>query len=170
MSQLFKLCFAVAVAIQPFAATAQTAPVSAAQIEAAVGQYYKPNEPGAVILVVKDGKPVFRKAYGLADAAKGTPMTADMQLRVGSITKQFTATAILLLVDEGKLKLDDDITRFFPDYPTNGKRITVENLLNHTSGIVSFTGKPGYVEHMGEDMTPAALIDGFKHDPLMCSR
>jgi len=173
MPQLIKLCLAVAIAFHPFAANAQAAPatasvaaLSAAQIEAAVGQYYKPNEPGAVILVAKDGKTIFRKAYGLADAAKGTPMTADMQLRLGSITKQFTSTAILLLVDEGKIKLDDDITRFLPDYPTKGKRITVENLLNHTSGIVSFTGKPGYLEHMAEDMTAAAIIDGFKNDPL----
>ena len=173
MPQLIKLCLAIAVAFHPFAASAQVAParasiaaLSAAQIDATVGQYYKPNEPGAVILVAKDGKTIFRKAYGLADAARGTPMTADMQLRVGSITKQFTSTAILLLVDEGKIKLDDDITRFLPDYPTKGKRITVENLLNHTSGIVSFTGKPGYLEHMAEDMTAAAIIDTYKNDPL----
>lgn len=171
MSQLIKLCLAVAVAFHPFAASAQAVPstipaLCAAQIEAAIGQYYKPNEPGAVILVAKDGKTIFRKAYGLADAARGTPMTADMQLRLGSITKQFTSTAILLLVDEGKIKPDDDITRFLPDYPTKGKRITVENLLNHTSGIVSFTGKPGYLEHMAEDMTAAAIIDTYKNDPL----
>ena len=171
MPQLIKLCLAVAVAFHPFAASAQAVPttipaLSAAQIEVAIGQYYKPNEPGAVILVAKDGKTIFRKAYGLADAAKGTPMTADMQLRLGSITKQFTSTAILLLVDEGKIRLDDDITRFLPDYPTKGKRITVENLLNHTSGIVSFTGKPGYLEHMAEDMTAAAIIDTYKNDPL----
>ncbi|MDQ2819389.1 MAG: serine hydrolase [Pseudomonadota bacterium] len=171
MSQLIKLCLAVAVTFHPFAAGAQAAPatipaLSAAQIDAAVGQYYKPNEPGAVILVAKDGKTIFRKAYGLADAAKGTPMTADMQLRVGSFTKQFTSTAILLLVDEGKIKLDDDITRYLPDYPTKGKRITVGNLLNHTSGIVSFTSKPGYLQHMAEDMTAAAIIDTYKNDPL----
>ena len=172
MPNLLKLCLAVAVAMHPFAASAQAAaaPVAApgltaAQIEAAVGQYYKPDEPGAVVLVAQNGKTIFRKAYGLADVAKGTPMTPDMQLRVGSITKQFTSTAILMLVDEGKIGLDDDITRFLPDYPTGGQRITIAQLLNHTSGIASFTGKPGYVQHMQEDIPVGAMIDSFKNDP-----
>jgi len=173
MPHLLKLCLAIAVATHPFAASAQPAPASAAvpaltaaQIDAVVKQYYKPNEPGAVVLVAKDGKTIFRKAYGLADAAKGTPMTPDMQLRLGSITKQFTSTAILLLVDEGKIKLDDDITRFFPDYPTRGKRITVAHLLNHTSGIVSYTSKPEFGAHLAEDIPVGDMIDSFKNDPL----
>lgn len=173
MPQLIKLCLAIAVAIHPFAASAQKAPapvvapaLTTAQIDAAIGQYYKPSEPGAIVLLVKDGKPVFRKAYGLADAAKGTPMTPDMQLRLGSITKQFTSTAILMLVDEGKIRLDDDITRFLPDYPTKGKRITVENLLNHTSGIVSYTSKKDFGAHLADDIPVTAMIDSFKNDPL----
>src|SRR3954470_17604252 len=116
MPHLLKLCLAIAVAIHPFAASAQQASTAAtvpalgaAQIDAAIGQYYKPNEPGAVVLVAKNGKTIFRKAYGLADAAKGIPMTPDMQLRLGSVTKQFTSTAVLMLVDEGKIRLDDDI-------------------------------------------------------------
>jgi D-alanyl-D-alanine carboxypeptidase len=172
MPHMLKICLVIAVALHPFAAGAQPpAPVTApalttAQIDAAIGQAYKPNEPGAVVLVAKDGKTIFRKAYGLADAAKGTPMTPDMQLRLGSITKQFTSTAILMLVDEGKIKLDDDITRFIPDYPTRGKRITVENLLNHTSGIASYTSQPDFGVHMTEDFTVAAMIDRFKNLPL----
>jgi CubicO group peptidase (beta-lactamase class C family) len=173
MPHMLKLCLAVAVAIHPFAAGAQQAPVpvtapalATVQIDAAIGQAYKPNEPGAVVLVAKDGKTIFRKAYGLADAAKGTHMTPDMQLRLGSITKQFTSTAILMLVDEGKIKLDDDITRFIPDYPTRGKRITVEQLLNHTSGIASYTSQPDFPAHMTEDFTVAAMIDRFKNLPL----
>ncbi len=173
MPHMLKICLVIAVAFHPFAASAQTTPapvaapaLTAAQIDAAIGQYYKPNEPGAVVLVAKNGKTIFRKAYGLADAAKGTPMTADMQLRLGSITKQFTSTAILMLVDEGKIKLDDDITRFFPDYPTHGKRITVEHLLNHTSGIASYTGKPAFAVHMMEDIGVTAMVDSFKNDPL----
>ncbi|WP_332875911.1 serine hydrolase [Massilia sp. S19_KUP03_FR1] len=173
MPHMLKICLVLAVAIHAFSASAQTAsaPVtvpalSSAQIDAAIGQYYKPNEPGAVVLVAKDGKTIFRKAYGLADAAKGTPMTPDMQLRLGSITKQFTSTAILLLVDEGKIKLDDDITRFLPDYPARGKRITVENLLNHTSGIASYTSQPDFEARMTEDVSVAAMIDRFKNLPL----
>ena len=173
MPHMLKMYFAIAVAIHPFAAGAQQppAPVTApalttAQIDAAIGQAYQPHEPGAVVLVAKDGKTVFRKAYGLADVARGTPMTPDMQLRLGSITKQFTATAILLLVDEGKIKLADDITRFIPDYPTRGKRITVEQLLNHTSGIASYTAQPDFAAHMTEDFTVAGMIDRFKNLPL----
>lgn len=175
MPHMLKICLSIAIAVaaSPFAASAQTAPaplgapaLTTAQIDAAIGQYYKPNQPGAVVLVAKDGKTIFRKAYGLADVAKGTPMTPDMQLRVGSITKQFTSTAILMLVDDGKIKLDDDITRFLPDYPTKGKRITVENLLNHTSGIASYTGKPSFAEHMAQDMGVTGMIDSFKNDPL----
>ena len=173
MPHLPKLCLAIAVALHPFAASAQlappstaAAPLTAAQFDAAMAPYYQPNEPGAVVLVAKDGKTIFRKAYGLADVARRVPMTPDMQLRLGSITKQFTSTAILMLVDEGKIKLDDDITRFLPDYPTKGKRITVENLLNHTSGIASFTGKPDYVAHMHEAMPVDAMIASFQNDPL----
>jgi D-alanyl-D-alanine carboxypeptidase len=177
MPHLLKLCLAIAVATHPFAAGAQTGAanatatatvpaLTAAQIDAAVSQYYKPDEPGAVVLVAKDGKTIFRKAYGLADAAKGTAMMPDMQLRLGSLTKQFTSTAILMLVDAGKIHLNDDITRFFPDYPTRGKRITVEHLLNHTSGIVSYTSQPDFGAHMGEDVAVGAMIDRFKNDPL----
>lgn len=171
------LTMSLIIATQPFvagaaaAAAADTAPALAmaplaSRIDDAIARYYKPNEPGATVLVVKDGKPVYRKAFGMADVGKGTPLTPDMQLRLGSVTKQFTSTAILMLADEGKLRLDDDITRFLPDYPTRGKRITVEHLLNHTSGIVSYTSKPAFVEHMTEDMPVAALIDTFKNDPL----
>jgi len=169
MPYKLRLCLGIAVAIHPLAAHAQNvaAPAfSAAQIDAAIGPQYQSNEPGAVVLVVQNGKTIFRKAYGMADVAKGTPLTPDMQLRLGSITKQFTSTAILLLVDEGKIRLDDDITRFLPDYPTRGTRITVENLLNHTSGIVNFTSKPGFDAHAGDDMSVAAMIDSFKNDPL----
>lgn len=162
MPHMLKLSLFIAVALHPFAVTAQ----SASQIDALIGGTYQPNEPGAVILVARDGQTIFRKAYGLADAAKGTPLTPDMQLRLGSITKQFTSTAILMLVDEGKIGLDDDITRFLPGYPTHGQHISIEHLLTHTSGIASFTGKIGYVAHMNEDMTVAAVIDGFKNDPL----
>lgn len=173
MPHLLKLCLAIAVAIHPFAAGAQhaaasasAAPLTAAQFDAAMAPYYHPNEPGAVVLVAKNGKTIFRKAYGLADVARGTPMTPDMQLRLGSITKQFTSTAILMLVDQGKIRLDDDITRFLPDYPAKGQHITVANLLNHTSGIVSFTSKPGYVLHMNEAIPVHDMIASFQDDPL----
>jgi len=148
------------------AAPPKPSPSLAERIDASLAQLYRSDGPGATVIVIKNGKTVFRKAYGMADIAKKQALTPDTALRIGSITKQFTATAILMLADEGKLKLDDDITRYLPDYPTHGRRITIEHLLTHTSGIVSYTGKQGYMADMARDMTVGEMIDRFKDDPL----
>jgi CubicO group peptidase (beta-lactamase class C family) len=148
------------------ACAAPDAATLADRIDAAIGPDYRPDAPGATVIVVKDGKTVFRKAYGLADLATRRPLTPDTALRIGSITKQFTAAAILMLAEEGKLSVGDEITRYLPDYPTHGQRITIEHLLTHTSGIPSYTGKPGYLQGMGRDMTVAQIIGSFKDDPL----
>lgn len=148
-------------------ATAAADKTLAAKIDASIGGYYKADEPGATVIVTRDGATVFRKAYGMADTANKQVMDAAMTLRLGSITKQFTAVAILMLADEGKLALTDDITRFLPDYPTQGKKITIEHLLTHTSGIQSYTGKPAYMETMAMDFTVNQMIDGFKNDPML---
>ena len=137
-----------------------------ARIDAAIAPHYKANAPGAAVIVVKDGKTVLRKAYGIADVTGMQPLRADMSMRLGSITKQFTAVAILMLAEEGKLALNDEITRFFPDYPTRGRAITVEHLLTHTSGIVSYTSRPEYPLTMARDVSVAGMIDSFKNDPL----
>jgi len=151
---------------QPSSATAASAQSLGAQLDALFQPQFKQQDPGATVIVVKDGKTVLRKAYGMADIGANKPLTPATVLRLGSITKQFTAVAILMLADEGKLALNDPITRFFPDYPTQGKLITVEHLLTHTSGIVSYTGKPGYITNMAKDISVAEMIDGFKNDPL----
>lgn len=155
----------LAQAQQP-ATRAATAQPLAGKLDALFKPQYKADDPGATVIVVKDGKTVFRKAYGAADVAAKTPLTPGTVLRLGSITKQFTAVAILMLAEEGKLALNDPITRFFPDYPTQGKVITIEHLLTHTSGIVSYTGKSNYVATMAKDLTVAQMIDGFRNDPL----
>lgn len=167
------ICAAALLLCHPYAAFAQDASAStlgqqdlASRIDAALAPYFRAEMPGATVIVVKDGKTVLRRAYGMADTAQGVPMTPDMALRLGSITKQFTAAAILLLQEEGKLSVSDDITRHLPDYPTRGKRITIEHLLTHTSGIASYTGKPDYVNRMAQDLTVAQMIDSFKNDPL----
>jgi D-alanyl-D-alanine carboxypeptidase len=136
------------------------------RLHATLAPYFPPDAPGAAVIVVKDGKILLRTVYGMADTAQGVKMRPEMALRIGSMTKQFTATAILLLADEGKLSLQDEITKFLPDYPTQGKRITIEHLLTHTSGIVSYTGRPGYAQRAPQDTTVAAQIDSFKNEPL----
>jgi len=134
------------------------------RIDQTLSTTYKADAPGITIIVVKDGKTLLRKGYGLADLVRRRPLTPDIVLRIASLTKQFTATAILTLVDEGKIKLDDDITTYLPDYPTGGKKITIEHLLTHTSGIVSYTAKPDLDET--REYTVQQMIDSFKNDPL----
>ena len=103
---------------------------------------FKPGETGCAALVAIKGQIIYKKAFGMADLELNVPMQPYMVFRIGSITKQFTAIAILQLMEQGKLSLQDDITKFIPDYPTQAYKITVENLLTHTSGIKSYTDVP----------------------------
>ncbi|MDX2220526.1 MAG: serine hydrolase [Burkholderiales bacterium] len=138
----------------------------ARQIDTAFTATFKADEPGAAIIVVKDGKTVLRKGYGLADTEKKVPIQPGDVFRLGSMTKQFTAVAILMLAEEGKLSVQDEITRFVPDYPTQGKKITVEHLLTHTSGIKSYTNMPGFRTIVNKDMKPLEVVDFFKNEPM----
>ena len=86
-----------------------------AKIDALVAEQYKPDEPGVVVRVQQNGKTLFEKAYGMAALELGVKMQPDHILRLGSITKQFTAVAMLMLVQEGKVGLSDDLTKYLPD-------------------------------------------------------
>lgn len=128
---------------------------------------YKPGGPGASVLVAKKGQVIYHKAFGMANLELGVPLKSEHVFRIGSVTKQFTAAAILQLAEQGKLSLQDELTRFIPDYPTLGKKITVEQLLNHTSGIRSYTDMPEWNEEVRrKDFTVSALIDFFKNQPM----
>ena len=94
---------------------------------------------GLSIAVVKGRDTVVMKGYGFADLENDVPATPQTVYRIGSITKQFTSAAVMQLVERGKIGLDDEITRYFPGFPTHGQRILVRHLLNHTSGIPSYT-------------------------------
>jgi CubicO group peptidase (beta-lactamase class C family) len=140
---------------------------TAARLDAVVKAAYGPDQPGAAVLVVKDGRVIYRGARGLANLELGVPLQPDMVFRLGSITKQFTAAAIMLLVADGRLALDDPIEKHLPGYPTQGHTITIEHLLTHTSGIQSYTDMPGWMESkIRNDMTVQELIDGFKREPM----
>jgi CubicO group peptidase (beta-lactamase class C family) len=165
------LALALAIALAaagPAAVAAQ--PVSndalAKRIDAVMAELYKPDQPGAAIIVRKDGKTVFRKGYGMADLELGVPVAPDMVFRLGSITKQFTAVSVLMLAEQGQLGLQDEITKFLPDYPTQGRKITVEHLLTHTSGIQSYTDLPEWLPLWRKDLTLPELIDLFKNKPM----
>lgn len=97
-----------------------------------------PEHIGAAVLVIDDGRIIFRHTYGLADIENHTPVTPQTNFRIASITKQFTATAIMLLVEDGKLSLDDTLDKLFPRFPAYGKYITVRHVLNHTSGLPDY--------------------------------
>jgi D-alanyl-D-alanine carboxypeptidase len=137
-----------------------------AKIDAAIAPHIMVDEPGGAIIVVRDGKVIYRRAYGLADIAKKTAIKTDDVFRIGSVTKQFTAVAILMLAEQGKLRLSDDITMHLPDYPPPAKKITIEHLLTHTSGIPSYTDSPSYATQMDKDLTTQQMIDQFKALPL----
>ncbi len=139
---------------------------AAAAIDELLSKSFKPDGPGAAVIVVKNGEVIFRKGYGLANLELGIPIEPDMIFRIGSITKQFTAVATLMLVEQGKLSLDDEITRFIPDYPTQGHKITIEHLLTHSSGIKSYTGLPEWRPLWRKDVSLTEMIDLFKTKPF----
>lgn len=137
------------------------------QFDDIVAQYYNDaNAPGATVLVAKNGKPIYRKAVGKSNLELNVDMIPENVFMLASITKQFTAVAILMLEEQGKLSLDDPITKFIPDYPTKGKTITIHHLLNHTSGIKSYTSIGDLRQVARQDKTLDELIDYFKNEPM----
>ena len=123
--------------------------------------------PGVAVAVVKDGMPIHIQGYGMANLEWECPIRPDTVFRLASITKQFTATAIMLLEQEGKLRLDDPITRYLPGYPTYERNITITHLLNHTSGIKSYTGLENFIRDIAQKaMSSSDLLAYFKDLPL----
>ena len=116
------------------------------------------------MLVAQNGRVLFEKGYGLADVEKHAAATPETKFRIGSITKQFTAAAILKLQEEGKLSVNDKLSKFIPDYP-RGDEVTIHHLLTHTSGIHSYTSKPEFMESVTAPAKTDAHIQSFKNDP-----
>jgi CubicO group peptidase (beta-lactamase class C family)/nicotinamidase-related amidase/type 1 glutamine amidotransferase len=120
--------------------------------------------PAVSLLAAKDGKVLFKKGYGFACLEHRVPATPATRFRIGSVTKQFTAAAILELEEAGKLGLKDKLSRFFLDYPRGGE-VTIHHLLTHTSGIQSYTGLPGVFTTLRLSTTPEELIASFRDLP-----
>jgi CubicO group peptidase (beta-lactamase class C family) len=137
------------------------------EIEALIEASLPEHGPGAAIAVIREGTVIHCKGYGLANLEWAIPIQPDTVFRLASITKQFTATALMLLCNQGKLSLDDPITTYLPDYPTQGYDIRIHHLLTHTSGIKSITSLEGYFERQVQHpMTPQQLCDLFKDLPF----
>jgi CubicO group peptidase (beta-lactamase class C family) len=125
---------------------------------------YMSDSPGAAIAVIKDGSVVFKKGYGVADLDSKAPITPSTNFNICSMTKQFTAYAILQLQRDGKLSLDDKLSRFFPDFvPGVATKVSVRQLLTHSSGIVehySYVDRALYKEFWDKDvLTVLSAVD-----------
>ncbi|MGB3077667.1 MAG: serine hydrolase domain-containing protein, partial [Saprospiraceae bacterium] len=131
-----------------------------------LSEQFRTDEPGATVLVSRNGQIIYKKAFGMAHLELDVPMQVDNVFWVASIGKQFTAVAILQLMEQGKLNLQDEITKYIPDYPTQGNRITIEHLLTHTSGIQTYSGMKDPEKKLSSDCTPNEVIDFFKNLPM----
>lgn len=116
------------------------------------------------VLVMKQNKVLLRKAYGMADREWSIPNTPETKFQIGSLTKQFTAACILQLVEQGKLSLDDKLSKFFPSF-YKADSVTIHMLLNHTSGIPSFTGLAGFDKIDKLTFSRDSMIDFFNNKP-----
>ncbi len=149
----------------PLASAAATKSLDA-RITALVDQSLEEKlTPGISVAVAKGDNVLFAKGFGFADRDKESAASEKTVYRIGSVTKQFTAAGVLLLEKDGKLKLEDRLDKHVPQFPTK-KKITLRHLLNHTSGIKSFTSLPSYPLLMGEAVTHKDILDRFRDLPL----
>jgi CubicO group peptidase (beta-lactamase class C family) len=121
--------------------------------------------PSVSVAVVADGKLVYAKAFGTADLAAGRPASAETRYAVGSISKQFTAAALLMLEEQGKLSLDDHVSKYFPAL-TRSSEVTIRQLLSHTSGYEDYAPQDYIIPDWTRPTTPAAVLDGWARKPL----
>jgi CubicO group peptidase (beta-lactamase class C family) len=138
------------------------------KIDALMRQYVENRQFNGTVLVAESGKVIYKKGYGLANMEWNIPNTPDTKFRLGSVTKQFTAFLIMQLVDQGKLKVNEKVTTYLPDYPkATGDKITVHHLLTHTSGIPNYTSFPKFFEMESRNpYSPEAFVKKFSDMPL----
>mgnify|MGYP000879449042 CR=1 FL=1 len=120
-------------------ALSQTTTDKASQVDTLMAHWSQGDAPGAAVIVIQDGKVVHEKGYGLADLKMKERITPQTVFDIGSITKQFTAMAVMMLAERGKLSYADTLSKFFPEFQTEARQITVRQLLNHTSGIRDYS-------------------------------
>lgn len=136
------------------------------RMEQVVQSYVSDKQFMGSVLVARGGTTVFDKGYGFANLEWNIPNTPTTKFRLGSITKQFTAASILLLEERGKLKTDDPVKKYIPDAPAAWDKVTIYNLLTHTSGIANFTSFPDYASTETAPTTPEKLVARFRDKPL----
>ncbi|NZA28262.1 beta-lactamase family protein [Luteimonas sp. SJ-92] len=162
------LAFTVAGPVPPLHAGASEASAQvAAEAARLLEQHVEDvSGPGIAVLVARGDQVLFRDARGMASVELGVPLQAGHVVRIASITKQFSAAGLLRLVDQGKVKLDDPLSAYLPEFP-GGHRITLAQLLNHTSGVRSYTRIPSHMdESIHREIDTASLVAVFGDHPV----
>ncbi len=136
------------------------------KLDSIFNEQFKPYEPGCAVLVSCKDRIIYKNAFGLADLELNVPVEADMVFEISSITKQFTAIAIMQLAEQEKINLKDSINTYLPDYPTQGYYISIENLLTHTSGIRNFQETVNLDSLRNIDFSPSDFINLFKSSKM----
>ena len=154
----------VVIAIVLFVASAGTAPLQPQstnpRVDSIFATFDKRDSPGCAVSVVDSGRTVFAKGYGMASLEHDVPITPSSAFYAASVSKQFTAFAVAMLAQQGKLSLDDDIRKWIPEVPNFGKTITVRNLIHHTSGLRDYFGLLGMTGWPSDGpLTEARFLD-----------
>lgn len=152
------LCLAMPYGVRVTAAQALDDSLTA-QVDAIFAPWDKPGTPGASVAVVRDGAVVYQRGYGRANLEYDLPITPSTVFLIASVSKQFTAFAIAMLADQGRLSLDDDVRQYVPELPDYGKTITIRHLVHHTSGLRDEFGllaMAGY--HMDDVITKETIL------------
>lgn len=168
-SGIVALAAAAAIPMAPlplFPQRADPARVAAAVDSLVAGRVEAGQLAGAVVLVERKGETLLARGYGRAELENEVRMTPEHVFPIASVTKQFTAAAVLALAEGGKLRLDEPITTYLPDAPTQGRRITVRQLLAHTSGMQDVTEMPGFRSVERLDLSPDSTLSLVRDAPL----
>lgn len=131
-----------------------------AQVDQLFSSYNGKDTPGAAVMVIKNGKPIFKKTYGLANLEDKTPATLATNFRLASATKQFTAMCIMMLVERGQLTYEHTLQQIFPEFPAYGRNLTIRQLLQHTSGLIAY-------EDLIPDTATVQVLDNDVLDMMM---
>jgi len=147
------------------AATTVAMPAPQKLADAALRSIVPDDGPGAAVLVARDGEILYAAGAGLADMENHIAVTPHTKFRIGSVTKQFTAAAVLTLQEQGKLNVRDPLSKYLPGYP-RGDEVTIHHLLTHTSGVHSYTEMPGFMESVTRERTSEQMVTLFRNEPL----
>lgn len=159
-----RLASALIVALGTATATGASPPLEAAA-DALLAPYLETENFSGAVLVARGDEVLLAKGYGLASRELGVPVTPETVFHLASVSKPFTAAAVLLEAERGKLALTDPVARFVPDYP-RGDEITIHQLLTHTSGIPDVNRLPVYEQLAARPQTPESLVAAFRDEPL----